>query len=146
MQKRKRSQQERDEKLKKKIDSMSKKRARKVMVQQQADQKTSAAGTAPDVEPVEEVGGASRVEVSVVASPEVRMRKAVDELEKDWNPSQAAGKIKRKRGKNEIPEAWNMRIADIEVGDFVVLEAEYDEPAAKGISVAQVIFVSSVVS
>ena len=85
MQKRKRSQQERDEKLKKKIDSMSKKRARKVMVQQQADQKTSADVTAPDVEPVAEVEAASRVELSVVASPEVRMRKAVDELEKDWN-------------------------------------------------------------
>ena len=145
MQKRKRSQQERDEKLKKKIDSMSKKRARKVMVQQQADQKTSADVTAPDVEPAAEVEGASRVEVSVVASPEVRMRKAVDELEKDWNPP-IVGNIKRRRRKDEIPEAWEMRIADIEVGDFVVLEAEYDEPAAKGISVAQVIFVSSVVS
>ena len=39
---------------------------------------------------------------------------------------------------NEVPTAWNMRIEDIGVGDFVVLEVEYDKPHAKGISVAQV--------
>ena len=42
------------------------------------------------------------------------------------------------------PTAWNLNIADVQVGYFVVLEVLYSRPEAKGISVAQVmIFVGS---
>ena len=113
--KRKRSQQERNEKLAKKLATMRTKRARK---QLQAEKKT-------DVEPTE----------AHVARPPDRtlgvQRRIVDDLEQDWNANDA-NEVKREK---HAPDAWNMKIADVRVGDFVVLEA-----TRRGISVAQVGF------
>jgi hypothetical protein len=122
--KRKRSQQERNEKLAKKLTTMRTKRARRQLQLQQAEQKT-------EVEPTES-------EPHVELPPDRTLavhRRIVDVLEHEWNANDAD---EDKREKN-VPAAWNMNITDVKVGDFVVLEATYGK-AAKGISVAQVGF------
>lgn len=112
--KRKLSQQERNDKLAKKLTKLRTKRGRRQVQVQQAEKKTN-------VEPTQAHG-------------EVRSRKIVDELEDDWNGNDA-DEVKREK---HVPDAWKMKIADIRVGDFVVQEAVYDRPAARGISVAKV--------
>jgi hypothetical protein len=113
--KRKLSQQERNEKLAKKLTTLRTKRGRRQLQVQQAEEKTA-------VEPTFEV-----------------QRQIVDELADDWNANDA-DEVKREK---HVPDAWKMKIADLQVGDFVVLEVMYARPAARGISVAKVGFLFS---
>ena len=115
--KRKRSQQEKDKKLAKKITVMRAKRGRQQLQQQQAEEKK-------DVE-----RPASTVTLQV-------QRQVVDDLEVDWNANDADEVEQEKH----VPAAWNMHIADVQVGDFVVLEATFGRPPVKGIAVAKVAF------
>lgn len=59
----------------------------------------------------------------------------MDELYDQWNVSVDCDELNNIK---EVPAAWKMRMADVQVGDFVVLEVEYKKPHRKGISVAQV--------
>ena len=115
--KRKRSQQEKDKKLAKKLTVMRAKRGRQQLQQQQAEEKK-------DVE-----RPASTVTLQV-------QRQVVDDLEVDWNANDA-DEVKQEK---DVPDAWNMHIADVQVGDFVVLEATFGRTHRKGIAVAKVAF------